>query len=731
MDIEQLIKDNARRNADKKQAYDPLTGLGCCGDRFVLEVEDIYPRRFYLPVEMKKLHAVIMLEKHRSVRGAIGAMLGKGKGRSQKVESRNKKVEIRNRKSEVSNNKTEEISKELVDLFWLRLCEERYKYDFEFFAITNITIEDKLSADLIAFLLNPAQRMLLDEFEEKRKQGLQILVQVLKAKQMGFSTLTQMYMKWIQVIHRKNWNSVIVAHVRDAAINVRSMYERSIRMMSPIDGEKMTIKGFGGTQNIKEIPERGCRLTVGFATEPESVRSQNVKMVHFSEEAFYPATDGNNPELIEASIISSATDGAYTMIVRESTANGVGDYFHTQWLKAVDGESGYTPIFAPWFMISLYEIPFDGGYFQHNGRKKKGTVTDFINTLNEYELNLWNNYKTGNKICTLENLNWRRMKAATMPSESKMKQEYPSDPIEAFQDSGSPVFRAEDVEAMRKDCCMPVAVGTMVSQCDPSIAVLDKKRRKDILKNITFRPDADAMDAVLNGDVKLRKKAGQDKLWIWEYPDTESQISDRYVVSFDPQKGITDAADYGVIRVFDKYWMMYGEKPELVAGFYGHIDKDISIWIAAMVAKYYNNALLVVESNTYDSDVKEDDSEYIFDTIKDYYNNLYSRTPADKILEGVPAKYGWNTNRNTKPIIINHYNACLRERSYTERDEETLNEARYYEQKKDGSMGAKQGQHDDRIMATAIGLWVCYETPLPKKIKKRENASGGGKKIVY
>lgn len=604
-------------------------------------------------------------------------------------------------------------TQEEIDYFWLKVCEERYKYDFEFFAISCITIEDKQSAELIRFELNRAQRMLLSVFEKQRREGIQITAQVLKAKQMGFSTLVQMYMKWIQIIHKKNWNSVICAHVRDAAINVRSMYERSIKEMMAINGEKITMQSFAQTQNIKVIPERGCRITVGFATEPESVRSQNVKMVHFSEEAFYPATEGNNPELLESSIISSSTKGSFTMIVRESTANGVGDYFYDQWQKAKSGETAYEAVFAPWFMIPLYEEQFDGKYYQHNGRKKKGAVTDFISTFSEYEWNLWNNHKD----CTLENINWRRMMAATMPSESKMRQEYPADDIEAFQDSGSPVFIAEHIERLRADCCPPIAVGNMVARCAPEIAVVEPKRRKEILQEIRFEVDTVATDFVLNGDQKMRTLKGESKVWIWQYPDTTQKISNRYLVIYDPQRGKTAGADNGVIKVIDRYWMMHGESPEVVAKFYGHTDKDITIWIAAQIAKWYNNALLVVESNTFDSDTKDDESEFIFDTIAEFYDNLYSRTPADNIREGAPVKYGFQMNKNTKPMIINHYVAIIREHAYIERDEESLNEARTFENKKDGSTGAKQGKRDDHIIVTMTGLWVCYQMPLPAEIK--------------
>ena len=49
----------------------------------------------------------------------------------------------------------------------MKVCEERYKYDFEFFAVGTETIIDKLSAQPVRFVLNPPQRMALKDFEEE------------------------------------------------------------------------------------------------------------------------------------------------------------------------------------------------------------------------------------------------------------------------------------------------------------------------------------------------------------------------------------------------------------------------------------------------------------------------------------------------------------------------------------------------------------------------------------
>jgi hypothetical protein len=681
-DAKEIIAENARRHKEINKPYDPVTGEGCQGERVCLRIEDAPSPLLYLPKPMMNEYVCEILDRYKSI-------------------------------EKIFNINGEELTEDAYFDFWVSFCELRYRYDFEYFAATCLTIRHKLTGENVSFILNRGQRELLDRLEKMRIAGDPIRLNLLKSRQWGGSTLTQLYMGWIQFCHKENWNSVICAHIHDASKNIRAMLSRSVDKMIPIYGVKYHLKPFQGTQNIKEIPERGCLITVGTAVEPDSVRSQDVKMAHFSEVALFPNTENNNPENLEASIISSIPAEPYTMIVRESTANGIGDHFHTEWEKSKKGESVYDHLFVAWYTIDMNRKPFDGTYIQHNGRRKRGTIEDFILSMDKYEMNMFANHKG----CTLENINWRRFERSQLPSETKMKQEYPLDDIEAFQDSGTPAFRSEDVEAMRKNCKPPIAIGTLSSLCSPNLAKLEPKRRKEILQEIKFVADEQALEDILSGDSKLKDLRERDKLKIWELADTDIKVSDRYVVIFDPQKGLSEKADWGVIAVIDRYWMMYGGKPEIVAEWRGRIDKDITIWVAAQIATYYCNALLVVESNTYESDSnKYDDSEFIFDTIADYYNNLYSRTPADKIIEGIPAVYGWHTNKSTKPMVIENYVAELREEGYIERCNEALDEARVYEQKKNKSFGAKEGKHDDRLMARMIGCYICRDLPMPKVI---------------
>lgn len=676
IDVKTILKRNTQKHKEINKPYNPITGEGCDGERVCLQVEDAPFPIMYLPKEMMETEYCKQLQEYRSI-------------------------------EKMYHENNIYLDEDEYEAFWISFCELRYEYDYEFYASMCQTIRDKSTAKEIPFKLNRGQRKVLRVFENRRLNNQPIRARITKARQWGCTTFVQNYMNWIQTIHKKNWNSVICAHVLDGSVTARAMLERTIKNMPPIGNVLFSIKNYQGTQNIKEIPERGCTITIGTAVQPDSVRSQDVKMAHFTEEAYYPNTDSNNPSLLETSIIAAIPPDPYTLAVCESTPNGL-DYFYEQYERAKAGDTLYDAIFVEWFLINIYSTAFNGKYYNHSGRLVEGTIENFIKTLNEYEINLFNNYPE----CTLENINWRRVKKADMPSDAKMKQDFPSNDIEAFQDSGLPAFRAEDVEAIRKDCKLPIALGELTSDCSPTLSKLEPKRRKEILQNIVFNEDKGALADIVS-DPKLKALRERNKLKIWEFPDTSVRVSDRYLVIFDPQRGISESADWGVITVIDRYWMMYGGVPEIVAEWRGRIDKDITIWIAAQIARYYNDALLVVESNTYDSVTKDDDSELIFDTLAEHYTNLYSRTPADKIREGLPIKYGFNTNKSTKPMIIANYVALLREKGYKERSNDALNEARVYEQKKNGSYGAKDGKHDDILMTRMIGLYICFELALP------------------
>ena len=282
-----------------------------------------------------------------------------------------------------------------------------------------------------------------------------------------------------------------------------------------------------------------------------------------------------------------------------------------------------------------------------------------------------------------------------------MASEYPSDDIEAFVHSGQKVFDRYKVEALESTCCPPRYIGDVYADADSG---------KKAMSNVRFSEDT------------------QGQLWVWQHPETfdDAIVTNRYLVVVDIG-GRSNKADFSVITVFDRYWMIEGGKPSVVAQWYGHIDMDILAWKSAQIAKYYNNALLVIESNTLEThdkerDVDGDQSHFILNQIRDVYDNLYARKQSEEeIRQQVPKRYGFHTNISTKPMIISTLTKVIRENLYTERDKRCLDEYLDYEKKPNGAFGAIVGAHDDLLMTRAIGLHICFfEMDMPKVVKKSE-----------
>jgi len=641
-----IIKENNRRKIQMASSYNPVTGEGSPLKRVKLSYFGGGQLWSYsAPVQMYKENKLFFdaLQKTGSIEDLM-----KARGEDPKPFA--------------------------VSQFINELTVLRFKYDFEFWAYITARIQDKSTKRLIPFTLNKPQRKVVTIFEEMRLKGEPIRAIILKARQWGGSTLVQIYMAWIQIIHKKNWHSVIIADVEDQARNIRGMYSR-FALAYPVPFGKMEFVPFEGSSKNRMLVSRNCIVGVGSAQKPESLRSYDFAMCHLSEVGSYKTTLQRSAEDLIQSTRASIPDVPYSLEVLESTAKGVGNFFHREWLTAVTRESVYVPIFIPWFEIPRYQ--------KHIKRYKQFINNNFHD---EYTLTLW---ELG---ATLEGINWYiTFKKGKNYSDWRMQSEFPSTSIEAFASSDMRVFNPRYVELARKSCLEPEFIG--------DINGLSRKG-KEAFEKIEFMSDS------------------RGNLFIWSKPDKTINVSDRYVVSVDIG-GRTDKADYSVIKVLDRYWMMHGEGPEVVATWRGHLDQDLVAWKAAQIARYYNNALLVVESNSLDTDAESEGDHFltILDEIVKYYPNIYARTDAEKIRQGLPIRYGFQTNLATKPMVIDILNAALRDEAYIERDVRSCDEMDTYEVKPNGSYGSVEGCKDDIVMATSIGLWTCFKyLSLPKVI---------------
>ena len=561
------------------------------------------------------------------------------------------------------STKTKHINKQ-IDVFH----KDRLAFDFELWAATSAIIYDKEGQPL-KFVLNYPQRYLLMKLEAMRLSGTPIRAVLLKARQWGGSTLVQLYQAWLMLFVAKTYSSAVVTSVEAQARHIRGMFTRMAEH-HPEDIMKIKLVPYEGSKN-RIIQGRQNIIGVGSFEEPENLRSFTFQMLHLSEVASWKPTLLRKPENFVQAIRSTVPMKPNTCIVLESTAKGSGDFFHREWQAAAIGKSGYAPVFIPWFWIHDYQLPI-----QDLKAFYKKTLVDAPEGILERNWELWG------LGATLEGIHWYNIfKKAENYEHHQMCEEYPSTAEEAFISSGQRIFRIKDTIKVRANCRPPEYKGELAGA-----AIKGKKA----LSDIRFE----------DGDL--------GKLWVWSMPDRESEpIRDRYVVFVDIG-GTWAKADKSVIRVLDRYWMLDGGVPEFVCTWRGNVDHDILAWKAAQVASWYNNALLAVEDNSL---TKEDDGSghfyTILDEIADHYDNMFARTDPDKVREGTPVKYGFHTNKKTKPEIIDALIAAARDGEYIEVDARAVDEMDTFERKDDGKMGSKDGCNDDMVIATAGCVWLA------------------------
>ena len=596
---EQMIEENERRRLDKSGGlYDPSAGIGAFGDRVPVDVPATAGRTVWVP------RAMTRDPEFEAVAG-----------------------------SEIAFNRL------------------RMKYDFEFWAVTAATIKEKTGFRMVPFVLNRPQRRVFGLLEGDRLAGRPVRMIMLKARQWGGSTLVQMYMAWIQLCVHPNWNVAVCAQHKDTASVIRGMYsglfERYPEEYGP-DGKRPVFRPFEKSANISEIVGRGGKVTIGSSERHDAFRGSDIAMAHLSETAYWPSSPLRNPEDAIRSIAGSVPEIADTLLVIESTANGVGNFFHKEWVRATTGCSDKRPVFVPWHEIEMYSAEVDD-------------YTSLIDSMDEYERRLWDEHG-----CTLQQIAWFRKKRAGFPDLDSMLAEFPTTPEEAFVATGSNVFGTKAVEALREGC----------DTIEPRVGEL-------------------------SGDGRFVGDSATGRLTMWRLPEARAD----YVVTVDVG-GRSRQSDWSVIAV-----MRNDGKPEVVAQWRGHIDHDLLADKAVEIARFYNNALLVIESNSLESENDDIAANSVLERVERHYTRLYRRYSTD----GEGSNVGFHTNRRTKPMVIDALVRAVREGTYIERDHGALNEMLTYCLMPNGAYAARSGHHDDILMTRAITLHLM-ERGLPGRI---------------
>ena len=238
---------------------------------------------------------------------------------------------------------------------------------------------------------------------------------ILKPRQLGFTTLV-CGLFFADTILRPNNTSVMVAHDLESAQRIFRIVQLFWERLPDAVKRKA---GPPSRSNRREFfwPKLNSHFCVGTAGSLTFGRGMTINNVHASELAFWPRPEEALIALMEA----VPKEGG--RIIVESTANGVGNFFHDFWIAAGEGRNGFRQQFYVWFEDPTYRLPGDP-----------------VGELTAEERNLRQEYGVDD-----DQLRWRR---ATMQRlGGGFPQEYPEDAVTCFLTSGRMVF---DLPALQR-----------------------------------------------------------------------------------------------------------------------------------------------------------------------------------------------------------------------------------------------------------------------------------------
>lgn len=509
---------------------------------------------------------------------------------------------------------------------------------------------------IIKFILNQEQVDLYKAICEQRRKGEPIRINILKARQIGFSTfIAALY--FCLVIFSPNKRAIIVADTAEHATNLfdkyKLFYERlpkEIKIPKKASNAKMLVVdyGDGNTSEIKIVCEG-----------ENAARSDTAQFLHNSEAAFWKDLRGTMASLNQVVDITNPD----SFIIFETTGNGYNDY-KAKWDRDYAGKSDYVALFYPWWGNPDYTAVYHG--FELLPHEE-----ELMESLN----------------LTYEQIAWYRLQYNAVEGDiDLLRQEYPSTPVEAFRSTGNSVFDLGLIQARKEEVMdlKPLYQGRFVYEHkhseDGSRITLISEGIKTFVRNKV-------------GDVKIFK---------------EVNPTHYYVINCDPAMG---GEDYYAIQVLDN---ITGEQ---VAVYHQNKANDDDVaYTMVCLGRYYNDALLCAETNTNSYVLQIVDKcgyKFIyqdkdFDALTSRYQDRFGYKTKTTNRSGMIAMFKEAFRDNYK--MINDYETlCEMEAFQIIRNDNT---------QKEKAM-ALSGFHDDLVMAMCgIFLIRSEQRFTPRKEKK-------------
>lgn len=515
-------------------------------------------------------------------------------------------------------------------------------YDLLNWIARNLKIIDKFG-HLIGLYPNIGQLILYNTMNLQRERNLPVRINLLKPRQVGWTTWCEAE-GFTDVYHKPNWNAMAVSmdtDSTDVVFRMTRLFHAEIPNPRPTDNTNRKELVFSAPHRSRFVSQTAGKVGVG--------RSDRIQYLHCSEVAFW-----QNAKEQLAGLYQVVPNMPGTVIIKETTANGVGGAFYDNFWDAVerrksnpDDYTGYLPVFFPWYKFPEYDLK-PPKTFSLTGEDKQ--------LAGEFGL-------------TAGQLYWRRIKIQELNGdESLFKQEYPATAREAFQASGNAVFTTKMLEFQESRAAK-----------NPRYCIFNH----DEIENVARRFNCWQIATLPRHDHEY--SMGIDTM--------EGRLSD----VDDPKSDL----DCDAVTIFDR------TLGQIAAIYHGRGDQDELAKQCLWAAQKYSNAWVAPELPH---------SMLVLKAFKDAgYEHIYNRQVHDEMIETDDSEnLGWRTTLITRKWLVDDFIAALRG-DLIVMFQALIGEMRTFIKDKTGKPTHMPSKHDDILFSAMIALQVHLRCPLEAK----------------
>lgn len=481
-----------------------------------------------------------------------------------------------------------------------------------------------------------AQRPFADAVERDYNAGRPLRYIVLKARQVGISTATEALL-FLWAFFYRGSNSLVISYEDPQA---QELFQMMKTYWDNWPHRFLYTLQYSTKRQLRWL-ETKSQVRVATAKNVGGSRGSTVHALHASEVAFW-----TDPETLWIGLNQTIPSRHGTLVVLESTANGIGNWFHEQWVAAEIGESEFVPLFFPYYRHYEYRL--------HTTLSTKSELSADEKQL----LRLMSSEGADDDTC-YRTIAWRRWAIVNKCNGDLpyFMQEYPATPDEAFIATGRPIFPAQRVrEAYHK---RTGATGRLY---------------RNAVGRVVFEQD-------LSGPLTVYVRPARD--------DRE----DRYFVGGDPSE--TVAGDPGCMQVLNR------QTYEIVAVWHDRVNPIYFAEQMILLGDFYNHAMICPE-------IEGGGQAAIGYITKSNYGNVWRDRRPDRIRAA--NVFGWSTNQTRKQWAIGVLQKRFLDQSLTFHDPRTYNQLISFVEHDDGYWGNSNPKiHDDAVMALAITVTASEE----------------------